>query len=555
MAPTARRSPLRLFTILPLAAVLAGLVYLTMRTVLFLGTDLAWYDKAVAAVLLVAEGFMLVHGFGYLLEIGHVWWRGRGGSALREVPPMPDPPPPVAIIISSYHEPLAMLEQTLTALGNLTYPNRTIYFLDDTRYDRPGDDPDEMRQYREAIDALCRRHGTYLFRRHWHGAKAGMVNDFLRFLRNEYRDGFEFYNYSDSENWEPEAYLVLFDADINPLPGFVEPLVERMESDPRLAFVQTPQYYSNFEENRVARAAGLMQAVFYEYICEGKSLKDAVFCCGTNVIFRIEALRDVGGLDESSVTEDFATSVRFHQRGWHSSYYNRILAFGRGPEDLGGYFKQQSRWALGTVGLFRSILRDFLRRPRSLSPLRWWEYFLSGTYYFVGFVYFVLMLCPALYLLFSIPTYFAQPELYVAFFLPYFTLTLSLFIWTLRERHYRPAEILQGQLLIAISFPVYLKASLLALLGRRGGFVSTPKGRAQSLPLTALWPQLLMAGLNWTALVWGVHRLYFEREPVAAFGVNVFWCAFHFLILSSVLYFNRPSPSEESARAPAPATT
>ncbi len=185
---------------------------------------------------------------------------------------------------------------------------------------------------------------------------------------------------------------------MNPFPEFVEPLAARMEANPKLAFIQTPQYYTNFDSNRIAHASGLQQAVFYEYICEGKSLTDAMFCCGTNVIFRREALMDVGGFDETSVTEDFATSLKFHLKGWRSAYIGKVMAFGMGPEDLGGFFKQQFRWALGTVGLFRTVLGFFLRHPKQLVFVKWWEYFLSSTHYFIGLVFLILVLCPLLYM-------------------------------------------------------------------------------------------------------------------------------------------------------------
>lgn len=154
---------------------------------------------------------------------------------------------------------------------------------------------------------------------------------------------------------EREKYLVIFDADMNPFPDFVEPLCEYLEKNPKVAFVQTPQYYSNFESNRVAKAAGLQQAIFYEYICEGKGLKDAMFCCGSNVMIRIEALLSVGGFNEVSVTEDFATSLLLHLNGWKSIYFNRVSAFGKGPEDLGSFFKQQFRWARGTLEIAREL--------------------------------------------------------------------------------------------------------------------------------------------------------------------------------------------------------
>ncbi len=529
-----------LLVVLAAATMTSTFLYLMARTSLFLFSDYLWFEKVLAFLLLMAELFILVHSLGYFLNIFLVAaHKKRPDSNAAAAAPELESFPPVAILVASYREPLNVLEDTLTCFCNLSYPNKHLYFLDDTRYELSGD-REEMPAYRKSIDELCRYLGVNLFRRRWRGAKAGIVNDFLDFMRNIPREGFEFTAFGENVRSESEKYIIVFDADMNPFPDFVEPLVARMEANPRLAFIQTPQYYSNFEDNRVARASGLQQAIFYEYICEGKSIEDAMFCCGTNVIFRTEALLDVGGFDESSVTEDFATSLKFHVKGWSSAYFNKVCAFGMGPEDLAGYFKQQFRWALGTVGLFRNIAAHFFRNPRALSPAKWWEYLLSGSHYFVGWVFFIMASFPILYLFFRIPAFFARPEIYFLFFLPYFILSLTVFLWTLRQRYYRPGELLMGILLNAISFPVYMKASALAMAGVRGTFGITPKGGSTSLPLTALWPQLSLAVLNFAAFIWGIQRLIYEREPAIGIAFNCFWCLYHFLILSTAIYFNHP---------------
>lgn len=541
-SPASERSTVFLSLAL-VATLLAVFTYLIVRTWLFIEADYAWYEKLVAGLLLAAEVFILLHGFGYFLNILQVVRKVEPARARAAGKPLPVLAhyPPVAIIVSAYKEPLEVIEDTLTCFRNLTYPNKYLYLLDDTRYDLPKQDAVKMAQYRADVDALCRRLGINVFRRQWHDAKAGMINDWLDFTAGLHRPGFRFLPFQNRLRPEPEKYVVVFDADMNAFPDFVEELVARMEAEPRLAFVQTPQYYTNFDVNRVARAAGLQQAVFYEYICEGKSTKDAMFCCGTNVLFRREALMAVGGFDHTSITEDFATSLRFHTTGWSSAYVNRICAFGLGPEDLGGYFKQQFRWALGTVGLFRTIVGAFIRNPRALTPAKWWEYFLSGTHYFVGWTFFILCVCPMLYLFFGVPTYFAHPDIFLAVFAPYIAFSLSMFIYSLRRRQYRAGEIFTALLLNSISFPVYMKASFLGILGVRGTFGITPKGRSDSLPLRMFWPQLGLAAVAFVALVWGLHQLVFVREPAAALAVNTFWCAYHVLILGTTLYFNWPT--------------
>jgi len=541
--PSTRKRPTLLFMAFVLLTLLFTGAYLTVRTTLFLLTDYAWYERVFTFALLAAEAFVMAHGTGYFLNVLRVLRRPESerGVSLPRLRTL-DTYPSVGVVVAAYKEPLAVIEANLICFRNLTYPNKFITLLDDTRYDLPNQDPAKMQAYREAIDKLCREIGVNLFRRVWHGAKAGIINDYLDFIAGRVKPGFEFSDNQGIPRDEPEKYLVVFDADMNPLPDFIEELVEILEANPRLAFIQTPQYYTNFETNRVARAAGLQQAIFYEYICEGKSHQDAMFCCGTNVIFRREAFEDVGGFDDTSVTEDFATSLKFHLRGWNSAFYNKVCAFGMGPQDLGGYFKQQFRWALGTVGLFREILGVFVRQASSLSPTKWGEYFLSGTHYFTGWVFLLLWLGPILFIFFGIPREFAHPEIFFAFFLPYLVLTLFTFIITLRQRRYGGVEIFTGILLTTISFPIFIKASVLAMAGFRGSFGITPKEGSTALPLRAIWPQVTALTLSLAAAVWGVNAIYYSGESVLAYTVNSFWCFYNFLILSSTFYFNRPEP-------------
>lgn len=517
--------------------VITSSLYLVARIALFLQTDYLPLDRVVAAILLLAELFILVHSFGYFLNLLAVSKRSSKGedSATRPAPLRDFPP--VAVVVASFKEPIEVVEDTLICFRNLTYPNLHVYFLDDTKYEGTGAAPSE---YRSQVESMCQTLAVDLFRRSWRGAKAGMLNDFLSFLEGK-REGFQVTPYGTRPPREEPKYLVVFDADMNPFPDFVEPLVSLLEADPRLAFIQTPQYYTNFENNRVARASSLQQVVFYEYICEGKSLKDAMMCCGTNVIFRVAALRDVGGLEELSVTEDFATSLKFHLKGWRSLYSSRVTAFGMGPEDLPAFFKQQYRWALGTVGLLRTIISAFVRQPKALPFGIWWEYFISGSYYLIGWVFLVIVSCPLLYNFFGIPSRFGRTDLYFMFFIPYLLLAFLMFFLTLKWRKYSVKQLFLGILLIQISFPIYARASILGLLGIKGKFTVTPKGGGSSAPLVALLPQLLLALICFIGAVWGAHRAYYEGENEGALLLNSFWCLYFFLVLGGVMYFNNPN--------------
>jgi hypothetical protein len=73
-------------------------------------------------------------------------------------------------------------------------------------------------------------------------------------------------------------------------------------------------------------------------------------------------------------------------------------------------------------------------------------------------------------------------------------------------------------------------------MGKRMTFVVTTKGRAEVLPLAALWPYGVMMGLNIAAIVIGLAR--FAAHPYAI-AVNIFWVCYHMFILWNILYFNQ----------------
>src|SRR3989344_1030836 len=87
--------------------------------------------------------------------------------------------------------------------------------------------------------------------------------------------------------------------------------------------------------------------------------------CGTNMVIRKAALREVGGMAEDNIAEDFVTSLFIHERGWKSAYVPEVLAEGLAPEDLFSYYKQQFRWARGSLEIV------FRFNPLFRSGLTW----------------------------------------------------------------------------------------------------------------------------------------------------------------------------------------
>ncbi len=514
-----------------LTSVFLMLIYLFVRILTFTIAESFWFEKIIATVLLTAEIFILIHGIGYAFEIYKVVAK-EGIEGPEERPFELKTHPNVLIIIPSYHEPLSLLEDTIISSYNLSYKNKHIVLLDDTKYEEIED-----KNYRKNIEELCKRRKIGLFRRKWRGAKAGIINDYLDYVHGRIKKHFFYFEYSEKKSFKNPKYLVVFDADQKAFVDFIEKLVFLMESDPKLAFVQTPQYYTNFK-NKVAKAAMLQQAVFYEFIGEGKGLSEAMISCGTNGILRMKALEEVGGFEENTVTEDFATSFKMQLNNWKTLYYNKVKVFGIGPESLKSYFKQQYRWAFGTISLLKKWFKEFFKNPRRMSAAAWWEYFLSCSYYLTGFVFFIFMICPIIFLLFNVPSYFLDMKVYSAFFIPYFVVSIFVYYGTLRQRGYSVRELMYGQGLLFDTFYIYMKASIAALLNKKKKFELTAKTKEGALPIYLLWPQLFMASLSFIAAIYGINRLYFENVFLVPISVNVFWCFYNCFVLNFILYFN-----------------
>jgi cellulose synthase (UDP-forming) len=467
------------------------------------------WDRIASGFLIFGLGFIVVHGFGYANSMIKASW---GYRATR--PPLfaSSDAPRVVCIISSFNEPPAVLEETVAAVMALDYPHKDVVILDDSTRD----------EARDGAREIAARYGIKCVQRaNRRGYKAGAINDYLPFI--------------------DAPYIALFDADALPTTPFLRECVPQIHENPKLGFLQTPQFYANTQVSYVALASARQQNVFYEYICEGKSYSRAAFCCGTNVIFRRSALQDVGGFNEKSVTEDFATSFHMHVKGYDSLYLNRVYVYSLAPENLAAYFTQQSRWSFGTIGTARQFVATFLTRPRSLSAGQWWEYFLSATYYLVGWVNFFFILLPILYLCFDIKPLRQDAFTYLLVFVPYMLFTLNMFYSGMEARGYKLGESVLGQQIGFLSFPIHMKSAFSALIGQKRPFGVTPKGVGGRISWFALWPQIGLLLASLFAFFYGIYRIIAGLDnDMTAVGLNSLWALYHVWMLSGIFRLNRP---------------
>jgi cellulose synthase (UDP-forming) len=427
-------------------------------------------------LLLVAELFNLVQAIGF-------WWTCAGERERPRVE-LSGAPPLVDVLIPVYDEPVSVVEPTVAAATRMTGAEVCVWLLDDGQ-------SEEMR-------ALAARRGAqYLRRDRREGAKAGNINNAL-----EHADA---------------PYVVVLDCDHVPSPRFLEATLGEL-ADERVAFVQTPQYYANADRGEIPAAAWSQQALFFGPIARGKDGHGAMFCCGTNVLFRRAALLDVGGFPADSVTEDFELSIRMHERGWSSRYVPEVLAAGLGPEDMASYVSQQQRWSRGCLGALGAVRRA--RLPLRMKA----QYALSASYFLSGWTVLVYMSFPVVRILTGAqPLAATTADQFLVHFAPYFGIALLALTWLGGGAYTFKAFALQ-----AASFWIHVQSSVLALLRRRGRFVVTPKEGAVGRQPRAVAPALAALAVLTGVAAYGLAR---DQDPATL--NNVAFAALHVCVLLS----------------------
>jgi cellulose synthase/poly-beta-1,6-N-acetylglucosamine synthase-like glycosyltransferase len=351
------------------------------------------------------------------------------------------------------------------------------------------------------------------------------------------------------------ALLVIFDADQVAEPDFLLKTVPPF-ADPKVGWVQTGQYYSNLD-NPVSRWADDQQSMFYNLLCPGKAALNSAFICGTNVVIRAAALDEIGGLPQDSVTEDFAASIALH-RSWRSIYLTDVLATGLGPLDVPSYLKQQGRWALGTLAVFRGHWHDILLPKK--NGLRFGQrvqYLLACTHYLCGLRDLIYVLSPVLFIFTGIPAVrTATLSQYLWHFVPYGVLGLAAMWYSTRD-----VTGVRGIIIGFGSSPALIGSLVAALLWRKKSFAVTSKQRQGQRSLGYLAIYVLAVLLCISALAWATQAT--GRQATSLF-ISLLWIGYSLLLLASFLWLacqdirlqataQRSGATEITAKRPYPA--
>ena len=333
--------------------------------------------------------------------------------------------------------------------------------------------------------------------------------------------------------------IILFDSDAhpkfdtNPKNNFFDLCAEYIKENDLLVF---PQFYDK-DAGNMARAAYAQQVPFMKTIMPKRGKDNTAFMLGTNIMIKKSILEEVNGFDDSTVTEDLATTIKIHELNAKSKYVNKDVVVNGAPLEIKGYFAQQQRWAYGTFQVFFHMLLHGIGNDLSLK--KYIEYMYGNTWYFYGLAFLINALIP-LYALFLDGLIEIPPDLFFLLYLPYVLTGIIIFVYSVLRTKHGFTDVYYNMCLNAFCFYIYTKSLFLVLSGKKIPFEVTPKSgssEATILRYKKITPVLIVVGLLGFAAVGHTVKILTGDTTLTSGLINVMWSLFFMFLLSSVLRF------------------
>jgi len=427
----------------------------------------------------------------YLSEFVGFVWLGINLLSLLRFAPRTSPPVKkgltVDVYIPTYNEPVSLVRRTVIAAMRISYPHET-WILDDGN--------------RPQMHALAKELGChYIARSDNKGAKAGNLNHAMARTKGE--------------------FIVVFDADFIAAPEFLDRTLGYF-TDQKLAFVQTPQEFYNFDSYQHLghdRAQELWSehSLFFHAQQRGRDMHNAAMFCGSCAVLRRAALDDVGGFASSTVTEDMHTSTLLHAKGWSSAYHPETLSAGLAPHDAISFQRQRIRWAEGAMQIARQ--EGLFAGRMNLTFLQRMAYLLHVGNYIEGPRHVFLYIASAVTLVFYVSPIKVSFVEWSVFYIPF--LLVGLLAYKELSRGY--TKVIKNEIFNMARCPALVRAFPALFSKKHIDFKITPKIREKPSPF--LFPWFILA-INLIALTKAGYDEFFGVPRIDGWPIMivVMWC-------------------------------
>lgn len=263
------------------------------------------------------------YAVGYPMVLSFVWILGALVSRMKESPKTNEAveQPKVSIVVSAYNEE-ELIHVVLESLREVEYSNLEVMIVDDKSTDLTLSKLFEIKEKYPDWDALK------IIEQPENQGKAAALNRALSLITGEYMLVLDADSYLDSQ----AVKHLLKELRSRPNAGAVtgRPVVRNRST--LLGKLQTMEYLS------VIDAIKRTQSYLFGTI---------MTVSGVIVMYRVQALKDIGGFDAEIMTEDIDITWRLYRKNWDVLYNTDALSYILVPEKVFSLLKQRRRWAIG----------------------------------------------------------------------------------------------------------------------------------------------------------------------------------------------------------------
>lgn len=254
--------------------------------------------------------------------------------------------PSVDVLIPAHNEG-KVIQKTLEAIVKLDYPGELhIYLLNDNSQDNTG-------EIAEAFASIYNNVQHIMVPKGEPRGKSRVLNYGLSISKSE--------------------YFVVYDADNQPEPQSLRPLVEVAVNTPKaggaVGYVRTV----NENKNLLTRMISLEFQVFQLLMQSGRWLLfNTGSLTGTNMLVKRSTLEEIGEYDVYALAEDAELTLRITNIGQLLPIVPEAITWEQEPEELKVFMKQRTRWLQGNLYILEKMFssKDYYKGKMLVHSLQ-----------------------------------------------------------------------------------------------------------------------------------------------------------------------------------------
>ena len=243
--------------------------------------------------------------------------------------------PFVTIMIPAHNEEY-VIANTVENILQLDYPNFEIIVIDDRSSDNTDAVIRKLEEKYDKVTALVRDKDAF-------PGKSAVLNDAFKIAKGD-------------------AVLV-FDADATVEPDFLNKLIPLLEPAD-VGAVQARKIIRNKDFNFLTRCQNNEYTLDTNFQVGRDAVKGAVELRGNGELIKREALEDINGWNNYTITDDLDMSTRLHIKGWDIRFCPDACVYEEGIIYIFPLFRQRRRWLEGTIRRYLEYFGEAMRSKK-----------------------------------------------------------------------------------------------------------------------------------------------------------------------------------------------